>query len=375
MDRTKTIFFRLGGADYNVIRACSSRTATKYGVFAIALCVSVALAFVGGADIAHQYIPVETPLSTHIAICVGVGLAWSALIFTYDFGILNIGNLGRLGSALRVVSGIAAVFLTITALNILMAQKKVDNRINADKAAALKGVDEAYLSERAARFKLVNEKKERAEKYNNEVVMAEANRVYPGPRYQEKKAAYDALITNVNAELKQLNDQEVPYLTAYQSERKEIVSRGSGDYMMKAETLFKVIYDGGVVSIMTALALYVVFAAFEMGVLAIKATTSPDDEYHQKEDQYNQRMEAVRLEAANADAELKREQKRLDDQKRRSDLRADKDIADMRDSDDKIIQERRLRGRIQVLRSKGYLANADALEADLQHLTTGRGAV
>lgn len=375
MNTIFTILFRLGGADYNVLKECSSRTKAKYLVFALGLLVSVALAFAGGADIAHQYIPEGTELYVHIAICVAVGLGWAGLIFTYDFGILNVDGMGKFGLVIRVVSGIAAVFLTITALNILMTQKKIDNRINAEKAAAVKSVDERYLSAKETRYKLVDEKKKQAEKYNSEVVQAEANRGYPGPRYNEKKARYDTMIADVNGEVQKLSVLEDPYFDAYQVERNEILSRGSGDFLIKAEALFRVALEGGVISVLVILAFYTVFAAFEMGVLALKATTSENDEYHQTEQQYNQRMEPIWLAAAQAETELKRGQVLLDVQKRQGGLAAQQFAADMQDSDDRFVKEAEIRGKIRILRSKGYFANADALEADLHRLITGRGAV
>ena len=367
-----TVFFALGGADFHVLRECSSKTKRKYLVFSIGLLVSVGLAFIGGADVAHHYIPEGTDFTAQVLICIAAGLLWSSLVFSYDFGIMNVDDLGIIGKIMRVVSGIAAVFLTVTALITLMTQTKIDNRINATKAADLKAVDSRYLSAKETRYKLVNDKKAHAEKYNLEVVQAEANRGYPGPRYNEKKAAYDAMINDVNTEILKLEPLEAPYFESYQSERKEIVGRGSGDFVIKVETLFSNISEGGIAAILIVAALYTIFGAFEMGVLALKATTSDDDDYHLKENQFNQRMQPILLEAAQADANLKRDRLRLASQKHKGDIDAQKHDVDMQDLDDRIVNEAEIRGKMRILRNKGYHVNADALEAELHRMVSGQ---
>ncbi|MBE7516116.1 MAG: hypothetical protein HS105_05840 [Chloracidobacterium sp.] len=369
-----TIFFALGGADFNVLRESSSKTKRKYFAFSIGLLGSVGLAFIGGADVANHYIPEGTDVKTQVLICIAAGLLWSILVFSYDFGIMNVDGLGVIGKIMRVVSGIAAVFLTVTALITLMTQTKIDNRINATKVTELKAVDTRYLSAKETRYKLVNDKKAHAEKYNLEVVQTEANRGYPGPRYNEKKAAYDAMINDVNSEILKLESLEAPFFESYQSEREEIQGRGSGDFLIKVETLFSIISEGGIAAILIVTALYTIFGAFEMGVLALKATTSENDEYHEREKQYNTRMAPILLEAAQAEADLKRDRLMLAAQKGRGDFYALKHDADMLDLNDSIVKEAEIRGKMRILRNKGYHANADALEAELQRLPMGRNA-
>lgn len=373
MDTIKSIYYRLGGADYRVLKECGTRTVITYFGFALAVIVAVILAFVGGFDVARQF----TPL---ISVCIAVGVFWASLIFTFDFLIMNVGGIrGKEKSiwisfadlVLKVVrgtAGIANVCITITALLILLNQTKIENQIIINNSEAIKAVDQEYLNGKETRYKLVNEKKQSAEKYNDEVVLAEARRGYPGPRYNEKKAAYESMITAINNETQKLDDQEKPYLKAYEDKRNAISSQGSDDFFTKVELLPNVVSKGGPLAVFMVICLFIFLASVELGALLLKSTISDNDDYHVAERTFDERQKPIQQEAARAAADLQREELKLKAKTLRDEFQSRKHKVDMQGLDDRIVNEAEIRGKIRILRSKGYHANADSLEQELTAL-------
>jgi hypothetical protein len=364
MKQLKAVIYRLGGADHWILEECSSRTQIKYLIFAIALVFSVTLAFIGGFDVAQQYVPSVASMGTRIWIGIAAGTLWAALTFYLDFGLMNVSG-GRVVSTLiRGISGIASVCITITALLILLNQSKIDNKITLESSTKIDAVDKEYLDAKKERYKLVSAKKALAEKYNEDVVLAEANRGYPGPRYNDKKAAYDVMIAAVEEERKSLEEKEGAYTTQYDNKRQALVSLESADFMTKVDKLFEVILASGYFSIFIIGCVYIFFASIELGALTLKTTISEDDEYHTKEKDYNQRHEAIRQEEALTNDRLLRDKKRHKSRRELSDFEAARYAETMQIIDDGIVREAEIRGRIQILRRKGYDTAADQLEAE-----------
>lgn len=373
METIKSIYYRLGGADARVLKECGTRTVITYFGFALSVIVAVALAFVGGFDVAHQFTPI-------IWVGFAVGLFWAALIFTFDFLIMNVGGIrGNDKSfwisiadlALKVVrgtAGIANVCITITALLILLNQTKIENQIILNNSDAIKSVDQDYLAGKETRYKLINEKKHSAEKYNEDVVLTEARRGYPGPRYNDKKNAYEAIITAIDTETKKLDEQEKPYLKAYEDKRNAILSQGSDDFFTKVELLPGVVAKGGPLALFMVLCLFIFLASVELGALLLKSTISGDDDYHVAERNFDERQKPVQQEAAQAATNLQREELMLKARAKRDELQTRKHKVNMRGLDDSIVSEAEMRGKIVILRNKGYYANAEALEQELSRL-------
>lgn len=373
MNTLKSIYFRVGGADHRVLKECGTRTVVRYFGFSLAVIVAVVLAFVGGFDVAHQF-------TQNVAVCTAVGLFWASLIFTFDFLIMNVGGIpGKersfwlsvadlLLKLVRGAAGIANVCITITALLILLNQTKIENQIILDNSDAIKAVDQEYLAGKETRYKLVNEKKQSAEKYNDEVVLVETRRGYPGPRYNEKKAAYEAMINAVNDETQKLDDQEKPYLKAYEDKRNAISSQGSNDFFTRVELLPDVVTKGGPLAVFMVICLFVFLASVELGALLLKSTISADDDYHVAEKAFDDRQKPVQEEAARVALDHRREEMMLKAKVQSDELQSRRHKVEMQGLDDRIVKEAEIRGKIRILREKGYHANADSLEQDLNRL-------
>lgn len=363
----KSIFFRLGGADYDVIKNCSKRTRFRYLCLALALILATVLAFIGGFDIAHQFTPV-------LYINLGVAILWGLITFSYDYFIVNGAHGGGFLKYLRIIVGLANIIITIAALFVLMNQARIDSQITLDNSEAIKTLDDEYLRAREVRYKAVTEKKAAAEKYNSEVVLPEARRGYPGPKYEEKKAAYDVMIGSTNAETEKLNTAEEPYLSAYQAKRTAIVSITSNDFFSKVRMLPQVLQSGGWASILLAICLFIFLSYVDLQAISIKLSMSDNDEYHKAEKAHEELLSDGRQAGASAHAAMHRRRVLLDHREEEQKLNEQEHQHSMTEVDDRIVREAEIRGKISVLRKKGYDVAATMLEAQLEALVNSPSA-
>lgn len=361
------ILYRLGGADYDVIKDCSKGTRFRYLCLAMALLLATTLAFIGGFDIAHQFTSV-------VLINISVASLWALMTFSYDFFIVNGAHGGGALKKVRILVGFANIIITIVALFILMNQAQINSQITLNNSVAVKDLDDAYLGAKETRYATVIKKQAEAEKYNSEVILPEARRGYPGPKYIEKKAAYDVMITSINADKEKLDTEEEQYRLAYQSKRDALTSVTSNDFFSKARMLPQVLGDGGWASILLAVCLFIFLSYVDLQAISIKLAMSANDEYPTAEKEHESRMTSVRRVGAEKDVEIKKSRILLDRGRQEHDVDEEKHTDFIRKIDDQIVREAEIRGRIVLLRRKGYHAAARALEIELERLIRAAGA-
>lgn len=355
----KSPFYRLGGADYEVVKDCGKRTKVRHQNLALALLLTITFAAIGGYDIASQF-TASNPFRA------GVAALWAITTLSFDYFLINGGSAKGIFKYIRIFVGLANICITIAALFILLNQASIDSRILLNNGESLKTVDETYLKAKENRYQAVNAKKAEAEKYNKEVVVPEARNGYPGPKYGEKKAVYDVMITAVNEETAKLNVLEEPYLKAYQTERSALESVQSNDFFTKVKLLPEVMQRGGGLSLFLAACLFIFLSYIELQAIALKLSMSDDDEYHKAEKAHEERTRGIRDTAAESNVDLERRKILLNSSVQDNELQKQEYDVLMNDLDDRIVREAEMRGRIKILRAKGFDANADNLEAELE---------
>lgn len=355
----KNTFYRLGGADYDVIRDCSKKTKVQYQSIALALFLTVIVAFIGGFDVVHYYTE-STPIR------IAVATLWALAVLSFDYFLINSGTTKPFFKYLRIAVGLTNIFITITALFVLLNQTTIDSQIELTKSNALKNIDQSYLKAKENRYSDVETKKKEAEKYNSEVVLPEARNGYPGPKHDQKKAVYNDLIKSVNDEIAKLDTKEQQYLNSYQTERKAVENKLSNDFTAKAKLLPEIIAYGGFMSYILTFCLFVFLSYIELQTIALKFSISPDDEYHLAEKSHEVRTRNIREAKANSNVDLDNRKILLDASTQSRDLENLEYRFLMEDLDNKIVREAEIRGKGAILRKKGYKTNTEALNEALE---------
>lgn len=358
MKTIKALFYRLGGADYEVVKDCGKKTKVRYQNLALALLLTITLAGIGGFDIASQFTP-------SVPVKIGVAFGWALATLSFDYFLINGGSARGVFKYIRIVVGLANICITITALFVLLNQATIDSKIRLSNSDGIKALDEAYLTAKENRYSAVRSKKSEAEKYNSEVVIPEAKNGYPGPKYAEKKAVYDGMIKAVEGETDKLNSLEEQYRTAYQNKRSALESIQSNDFFAKAKLLPDVMRNGGWLTIFLASCLFLFLSYVELQAISLKLSMSDDDEYHAAEKTHEARTKEVRVATAKHNAELERRKISLNTSEQDKQLEKKEYKFLMNNLDDRIVREAEMRGKIAILRAKGFTANAEALEAEL----------
>lgn len=358
----KALLYRLGGADYDIVKDCSKKTKVRYQNLALALTLTVTLAGIGGFDIASQFNPSDP-------VKIGVSIGWALVTLSFDYFLINGGSAKGAFKYIRIVVGLANICITITALFVLLNQATIDSKIRLSNSGNIKTLDETYLAAKETRYSAVKAKRSEAEKYNSEVVLPEAKNGYPGPKYAEKKAVYDSLIKAVENETSKLDSVEAQYLTAYENERSALESIQSNDFFAKAKLLPDVMRKGGWPMMFLAGCLFIFLSYIELQAILLKLSMSTDDEYHTAERTHEARNKALRADVARRHAELEQRKFSLDILKEDNHLAGTEYRFLMSQLDDRVVREAEIRGKIAILRTKGFTANAATLESELSRFT------
>lgn len=370
METLKKMFYRLGGSDYDVVKLCGSKTRFEYFCLSLSFFPTILLSSFGGWHVAHMAFEKWEP-EVALAAAIIAGLAWGAITFYLDFTILNTAG-GNKSKWIRVIAGLANICLTTSALFVALNHDSIQTKLQEPLEKNLKNLETEYLDQRAKRYSALEEKqkqiieaREQAERYNREVVLPEAMRGYPGPRYAEKKAAYDAQFSKIEddetalkSERDQLDEAEAAFSATYQEKIERAEKEGTSDFILKIKELPGAVQRGGALGIfLTFCFLFFLLPVELMGIL-LKFGMSPEDEYHRKEAEYNKLLEPARIAAAQTIATLKTENQRLDLEKR---MRKINDLAresSTQDRNDRVVEIARLEGEIEILRRKGYYTGA-----------------
>ncbi|MDZ4846644.1 MAG: DUF4407 domain-containing protein [Chitinophagales bacterium] len=274
-----TIIFRLAGVDYNVIKNCSRDTKAKYKNLGLSLILTSSLAFIGGFDVAHQFTPM-------LWVCAAVGLLWAIAVFSFDYFLLNSGNISPFFKVIRVPVGFANVFITITALFVMLNQATIDSTIGLANASRITTVDSTYLATKEVRYDAYNNKQSRIEEYHQQSCMPEALNVRPGKLYDAKHALCITTHTELENELAKLDSAETGYYNAYQTNRQALAEVKSNDFFVKAKQL-PAIFKANYFIVILAACAFLFLGYIELQCIILKFSIDGNDEYHTNLTRYN----------------------------------------------------------------------------------------
>ena len=286
MKKISHLIYRLGGADYEVIKTCSSDTQTKYQNLGLSLLLTSILAFIGGYDVASQF-------TTSKLACAVVGLLWALAVFSFDYFLLNAGTVSKFFKFIRIPVGFASVFITITALFVLMNQASIDGTIREETAKKIAAIDNEYLIGKENRYRSYNERKTSIEKYHQQSCLPEALNVRPGKIYDAKHTLCITTHRDLSNDLAILHDNETSYYNTYQEKKQAKSDVKFNDFFVKAKQL-PAIFKGNHFIAILAVCTFIFLGYIELQCIILKFSIDPNDEYHTALVKLNKSMKDVR---------------------------------------------------------------------------------
>ena len=346
--------FRLGGATHNVIKHCSSDTKTKYSNLAYSLFLSTALAAIGGYDIARQF-------NSSVPFCLAMGILWGTAVFSFDYFLINGGMVKGIFKYIRIPVGLANVFITITALFVLLNQSTIDTSIRLTNANKVGESDSTYLSGKENRYAQVVEKKKHIDEYHQQNCVPEALYIHPGPEYDKKHSLCITTNNEIAEETAKLDSSEQTYYTAYQNEKEALQSITSNDFFTKAKLLPGILSANRLILVL-AVCLFIFLGYIELQSILMKFAIDSADEYHINLRTYNANRKSIIASHMDNEVHAEREKLLLNKKVIVEEITRLKFNVDMNASDAKALRELEVKGKIEILRRKGYNATANDLE-------------
>jgi len=346
--------YRLGGATYNVIKHCSPDIQTKYSNLAYSLLLSTVLAAIGGYDIAHQF-------TAAMAFCFAVCILWGIAVFSFDYFLINGGVVNGIFKYIRIPVGLANVLITITALFVLLNQSTIDTSIRLANAYKVGKCNTTYIAGKEGRYAQVKEEKKHIDEYHQQNCVPEALNGHPGPEYQKKHSLCITTNNEIVQETAKLDSTEKIYYAAYQTEKEALQSITSDDFFAKAKLLPDILSANKLILVL-AICLFIFLGYIELQSILMKFAIDPNDEYHINLRTYNANRKAFLASQMENEVTTEKEKILLDRKNAGEDFARLQFEADMNASDAKALRELEVRGKIKILRKKGYYATADDLE-------------
>ena len=161
-------------------------------------------------------------------------MLWGATVFSFDFFLINGGAVKGILKYIRIPVGLANVFVTVTALFVLLNQSTIDSNIRLSNSARIVKCDSLYLNSKEARYAQVDDQKKHIEEYHQPNCVPEALNGHPGPMYDKKHSLCVSTNKEIVQETAQLDSAELSYFTAYQTEKASLMSIASNDFLAKA---------------------------------------------------------------------------------------------------------------------------------------------
>lgn len=267
----KTLIYKLGGADYNVIQHCTEDTKKQYRNLGWSVLLCTLIAFISGVDITLQY--TET---TWIVILGAV--LYATLIFSFDYFLVN--NPGTKFGGIRVVVAAATVVLGSLALMVMLCQSKIDNKVRMENVHKITSCDSTYQAAKALRYESHYAKITQKEHYHSAVCYVEGKNGYAGRNYDRKHKYCITQDSLLSLEKAALDSTEAAYFATYQIERNALEQLTSNDLFEKASRLPS-IFKTNWVTLLVAIAAFIIMAYIETQSLMLKFSLNPNDEYRQ----------------------------------------------------------------------------------------------
>lgn len=346
--------YRLGGATYDVIRHTSPDTRTRYSNLGYSLLLSAALAFVGGYDIAHQFTAVAY-------YCAAVGIMWAMAVFSFDYFLINGGIVNGFFKYIRVPVGLANVFITTTALFVLLNQSTIDSNIRLTNAAKITACDNTYLTNKEGRYNNISERKNNILQYHNDRCEPEARNGHPGKEYDKKHALCITTDSLITIETAKLDSTEKTYYSAYQTEKEALQGITSNNFFAKAKLLPGILNDNILVLVL-AICLFIFLSYIELQAILMKFSLDSNDEYHINLRNYNANRKGLLASQMENEVNTEKDKILLGKKIADEEITQQKFNADMAASDAMALRELEIKRKIEILRDKGYDATADNLE-------------
>jgi len=344
--------YRLGGATYDVIKHCSPDTKTKYSNLAYSLFLSTILATIGGYDIAHQF-------TTLMAFCLAVGILWGVAVFSFDYFLIN-GTANGIFKYIRIPVGLANVFITITALFVLLNQSTIDTSISLTNAGKVSRCDSIYLSGKEHRYAQVKDEKKHIDEYHQKNCVPEALNGHPGHKYDQKHSLCITTNDEITQETAKLDSTEKTYYTAYQTEKQALQSVTSNDFFAKVKLLPGILSANKLILVL-AVCLFIFLGYIELQSILMKFAINSNDEYHTILRTYVANRKGLMTSLVDNEVKGERERILLDEITTDEQIIKLKFAAHMNSTDAQALREYEIRSKIEILRRKGYDATADDL--------------
>lgn len=344
----------MGGATFDVIKHCSPDTKTRYSNLAFSLVLSTVLAVIGGYDIAHQF-------TTAMAFCFSVAILWGLAVFSFDYFLINGGAVSGIFKYIRIPVGLANVFITITALFVLLNQSTIDTNIRLANANKISKCDSAYLSGKEERYAQVDERKKHIDEYHQKNCVPEALNGHPGIEYDKKHSLCITTNNEIANETIKLDNAEKMFIEAYQTEKEALQGITSNNFFAKAK-LLPGILTGNMLILVLAICLFIFLGYVELQSILMKWSIDPADEYHTNLRTYNANRKGLLTSQMENEVSTEKDKILLNKKITDEEMTQQKFNADMDAADAKALRELEVKGKIEILRKKGYDATADDLE-------------
>lgn len=356
--------YRMGGATFDVIKHCSPDIQTVYSNLGFSLIFCTLWASIAGFEICRQF-------TTQLVPCFCVGTLWAAAVFTFDYFLINSKNLKGVFKWVRIPVGLANVMISVTSIFVLLNQSTIDSNLRLLGSNEITKCDTTYQNEKQERYASLNAKKAEQEQYHKERCLPEARNGYPGKEYMKKHSLCITADSLLAKEQTQLDSAEVAYHTTYTTTRDAITGTTTNDFFRKAKELIPIFKDN-YFTLFLAICALIFLSYIELQAILLKYNIDPNDEYHTNLRTYNANRKG--LLASQMENEVSTEKDKILLSKKITDeeMTQKKFDADMNAADAKALRELEVKGKIEILRKKGYDATADDLEEVWkQYITSG----
>lgn len=340
------LFYRLSGTDYQVIKLCSPDTRAKYGNLVFALLLTTLLSFIGGGDVARQF----TDSITVIAV---VAFLWALAVFSFDYFLINGGNVHAAFKLIRIPVGISNIAITVTALLIMLNQATIDNKIRMGNTIAVTACDSSYQQAKEQRYADYNDGLKKISAYHNQNCLREASNGYPGPKFALLHAVCIQTNKDLEADRKRLDSVETGYRNSWQLKRDAYTAAQSNDFFAKAELLPSIITAHPAMKYLT-IAMVIFLFYIELQAVLLKFSISRADDYHTNLAKHHANESNHADASLNNVAELKREARERDVQRSRLNSREDTYQVELAGIRQGVLIEYELVKMMGILHEKGF---------------------
>jgi hypothetical protein len=340
------LFYRLSGTDYQVIKLCSPDTRAKYGNLVFALFLTTLLSFIGGGDVARQF-------TGNLVVILLVAFLWALAVFSFDYFLINGGNVHAAFKLIRIPVGISNIAITVTALLIMLNQSTIDNKIRMGNTLAVTACDSSYQSAKEHRYADYNDGLKRINAYHNQNCLREAANGYPGPKYTLLHAVCIQTNKHLEGDRRRLDSMEVGYRNSWQLKRDTYTAEQSNDFFAKAEMLPPIITAHPVMKYLI-IAMVIFLFYIELQAILLKFSISRLDDYHTNLAKHQENENEHAAASLKTAADLKREARERDVERNKLDSRRNAYYVELAGVRQSVLMQYEMMKMLGILKEKGF---------------------